>query len=430
MIRPGRPALLLMVVLGVAIASYGCASQTSGKPVAAPSLAAPPSRPGPSASPRGYGVVSRSAPSCTTAAAGAPALAASATAMTALQSSASKTGAAPAAPFGVAVTADGRWGFASLRDGLGVFRLAAGRAPVLLRIIALPAAPATGVVLSPDGRLLLVADGETGAVVVSVRAAESGANGAVLGTLSRPGAQDGGAIEVAVSPDGRYAFVSLERFAEIAVFNLKAALAARFGRSDYVGVIPTQVAPVGLAFAPDSRWLYSTSEARNFRSQVGTLEVIKVALAESDPARSVAARVRAGCNPVRVTTSANGSVVWVTARASDALLAFSAAALRADPRSALLADVAVGEAPVGLALVKDSSLIVVADSNRFDVSGQHADLAVVDVHDALAGRPALLGYLRAGIFPRDVAANPAGSAVLVANYVSGQVESVNVADLP
>ena len=350
--------------------------------------------------------------------------------MTALQPSASKTGAAPAAPFGVAVAADGRWGFASLRDGLGVFRLAAGRAPVLLRIVALPAAPATGVVLSPDSRLLLVADGETGAVVVSVAAAESGANGAILGTLSGPGAQDGGAIEVAVSPDGRYAFVSLESASQIAVFNLTAALAHGFGPGSYIGDIPTQIAPVGLAFAPDGRWLYSTSEARNSASQVGTLEVINVAQAESDPARSVVARVRAGCNPVRVTTSANGSIVWVTARASDALLAFSAATLRANPRSALLADVAVGEAPVGLALVRDGSLIVVADSNRFDVNGQHASLAVVDVHYALAGRPALLGYLRAGTFPRDVAANPAGSAVLVANYVSGQVESVNVADLP
>jgi DNA-binding beta-propeller fold protein YncE len=52
------------------------------------------------------------------------------------------------------------------------------------------------------------------------------------------------------------------------------------------------------------------------------------------------------------------------------------------------------------------------------------------VHDGLAGRPALLGYLRAGAFPRDVAANPSGSAVLVANYESGQVESVDVNDLP
>ena len=353
---------------------------------------------------------------------------ASATSMTTVP--AFQTGAPFTPPFGVAVTADGSWGFASLRGDLGVFRLTADHAPVLVHTILLPDAATAGIALNPDDSLVLLASGATGAVVVNVKAAEAGNNSAVLGTLSAPGKQLGGAIEVAVSPDGRYAFVSLEDDDEIAVFNLTAALAHGFGRNAYVGAIPTQIAPVGLAFAPDGRWLYSTSEDRNSRSQVGTLEVINVARAESDPARSVVARVRAGCNPVRVTTSANGSVVWVAARASDALLAFSAAALRANPGAALLADIPVGEAPVGLALVRDGSLIVVADSNRFRVSGQHASLAVVDVHDALAGQPALLGYLRAGAFPRDVAANPSGSAVLVANFASGQVESVDVADLP
>jgi DNA-binding beta-propeller fold protein YncE len=330
----------------------------------------------------------------------------------------------------VAVTADGSWGFASLEGRLGVFRLAAGHAPVLLHAIALPVAPTAGIALSPDGRLLLIATEGTGAVVVSVPAAEAGVNGAVLGVLSSSGAGIGGAIEVAVSPDDRYAFISLESADEIAVFNLSAALADGFGAAAYVGAIPARIAPVGLAFAPDGRWLYSTSEASSSRSEVGTLEVINVARAESDPATSVAARVPAGCNPVRVTTSANGTVVWVTARASDALLAFSATALRTSPRSALLADVPVGAAPVGLALVRDGSLMVVADSNRFNASGQHANLAVVDVHAALAGQPALLGYLPAGAFPRDVAADPAGRAVLVANFASNQVESVDVADLP
>jgi hypothetical protein len=55
---------------------------------------------------------------------------------------------------------------------------------------------------------------------------------------------------------------------------------------------------------------------------------------------------------------------------------------------------------------------------------------VVDVADALKGRPALVGYLPAGQYPRDVAASPDGSTVLVANYDSGQLETVNVAALP
>ena len=58
------------------------------------------------------------------------------------------------------------------------------------------------------------------------------------------------------------------------------------------------------------------------------LEVISLRRAERDPARSVVAAVQAGYLPVRVITSADGTVVWVTARASDALLAYSAARLR------------------------------------------------------------------------------------------------------
>ncbi len=425
-IRPGRAALLLVVMAGMAVACAACASQPA-KPSAAAHASAQ--------TPAGTGVVSRSLPGCRTTVAAGRVLPASATAMTSLRPPGSGAGTErPAvlriAPFGVAVTAGGRWGFASLGTSLDVFLLSPGKAPDLVQTIALPAEFAAGVTLTAGGRLLLIADGMTGAVVVSVRGAESGARDAVLGTLSAPGPQQGGAIEVAVSPDGRYAFVSLEGDEQIAVFNLRTALAHGLRGSGYVGAIPTQIAPVGLSFAPDGRWLYSTSEVRAFPSQAGILEVINAARAESDPAGSVVARVPAGCNPVRVITSANGSVVWVTARASDAVLAFSAAAVRAGSRSALLADVSVGEAPVGLALIRGGSLVLVANSNRFSAAGQPGNLAVVDVRDALTGRPALLGYLPGGAFPRDVAANPAGGAVLVANFGSGQVESVNVAGLP
>jgi DNA-binding beta-propeller fold protein YncE len=219
----------------------------------------------------------------------------------------------------------------------------------------------------------------------------------------------------------------------MAVFNLHRALTQGFGAGDFVGAIPLGISPVGMAVSPDGRWLYATSEVLASRpnGNVGTLTVINLARAETDPAASVVATVAAGCNPVRVITSADGTVVWVTARASDALLAFSASRLRADPAHALLADVRVGEAPVGLALARQGSLVVVADSDRFGAAGKAASLAVVSVPDALAGhRDALVGYLPAGQFPRDIAASPDGSTVLVANYASGQLETVNPAALP
>jgi DNA-binding beta-propeller fold protein YncE len=254
---------------------------------------------------------------------------------------------------------------------------------------------------------------------------------------------------VAVSPDGRFAFVSLEDADQIAVFNLGQALTRGFGASDFVGTIPVGVAPVGLAVSPDGRWLYATSEAApgappaggtqpSPRTQPsggplggeGSLTVINLRRAETDPAGSVVSVVEAGCSPVRVITSADGGVVWVTARESDRLLGFSAARLVTDPARSLLASVPVGEAPVGLALVDDGTRIVVGDSNRFQASGASSSLALVSVPAALAGRPALLGYLAAGGFPREMALEPGGRTLLVANFTSQQLEAVGVAGLP
>ena len=140
--------------------------------------------------------------------------------------------------------------------------------------------------------------------------------------------------------------------------------------------------------------------------------------------------VTAGCSPVRVIVSAAGGVVWVTARESDALLGFSAARLRSVPARALIARVAVGVAPVGLALARNGTRIVVADSDRFSARSAASSLAVVSVPAALGARPALLGYLPAGGFPREMTLEPGGRTLLVTDFSSQQLQAVDVAGLP
>jgi DNA-binding beta-propeller fold protein YncE len=365
------------------------------------------------------------------------------------------------------VTPDGRYAFAAL-SGAGASGPGAGRAVIdVLRMAATASGkpvlagqvPVTGDPLgeavTPDGKYLLVADG-TGAVVISVARAESGVATAVLGMLTTPGASrtaPGSAIEVAASADGRYAFVTLEYEQRAVVFSLADAVSQGFGPADYIGSIPLGQAAVGLAVSPDGRWLYATSElagpgqhpvgtrARPAPARQGTaagmqpaqppgtLTLIDLRRAETDPAQSVVATVNAGCEPVRVVTAADGTQVWVTARASDDLLCFSAARLATDPSHALVAVVRVGEAPVGLASVRGDALIVVADSDRFSLAGAHSDLAVISVSDALDGRAALVGDIPAGQFPRDMTAAPNGT-VLVSNFSSGQVEQVDTATIP
>ena len=172
-------------------------------------------------------------------------------------------------PFGVATTRDGRWSFVDElgpRSAVAVFS-DADASLTLVRTVDLHA-QAVGSSLTADGRYLLAANGDNGAVVLGVARLESGAGDPVLGTLARRlslprrgrGLPGVGAIETATSPDGRFAFVSVEYGDSVAVYDLHAALADGFSRSSYVGAVPLGHAVVGMAVSRDGRWLYVTSE--------------------------------------------------------------------------------------------------------------------------------------------------------------------------
>jgi DNA-binding beta-propeller fold protein YncE len=231
---------------------------------------------------------------------------------------------------------------------------------------------------------------------------------------------------VAVSPDGGYVFVSLEDSNELAVFNLTKALRDGFRSSDLVGTVPLGTAPVGIATAPDGRYLYVTSEATAQNQDEGTLTTINLRRAELAPSHAIVSTVEAGCSPVRV--AATSTFVYVTARGSDALLRFNASDLVRRPARALNGVVTVGEAPVGLALVHHDRTLVLSDSDRFAVAGQGASLAVVTTPSH--GQMVLRGYIRADSFPRDMAASRNGKWLVVSNFGSSQVEAVKIQGLP
>jgi DNA-binding beta-propeller fold protein YncE len=181
-----------------------------------------------------------------------------------------------------------------------------------------------------------------------------------------------------------------------------------------------------MAVSPNGRHLYATSEVATATGTQGTLSTIDLRRAEEDPSRSVTSTVWAGCAPVRVVASK--SSVYVTARGSDELLAFSAANLVANPGSALVGHIGVGESPVGLALVDHDERVIVADSNRFDVNDVNSTLAVVSA--AGNGSLELLGYLTAGGFPRDMVVSPNGESLVVCDFDSGDIEDLDVSTLP
>lgn len=399
----------VVVLVGLALVAAGCSG--SGNAVA-PSAAHP-------------GTV-KTAPGCSTRVAPARQLTAVGTVMLVL----------PGSPVGVVTTPDGAWSFVSLLTQIAVI---SNRSPgfTLVRAVSLPAGvPALGMILTADGRTLLIAS-RAGVVVVDALSAEHGGADPVRGVLSS--GQTGGAasaIEVSVSPDGAYAFVSLEYAEAIAVFDLRRAADAHYAESRFRGLIPLGHGVAGTAISPDGHWLYATSEiaagnAARADAASGTLSVIDLARAESDPAHAVVATVAAGCQPVQVAVTSDDTMVWVTARGSNAVLGFSTAALHStDPTHALVATVPVGEQPVSLALVANERRIVVADSDRFHVPGAHAELSLVDPTAALAGQPALLGSITTGDFPREMSLEPDGHTLLVTNYTSRQLEAIDLTTLP
>jgi len=332
-------------------------------------------------------------------------------------------------PFDVVTSADGQWSFVGLEDGAIAVVSNAAPPPVPVRMLRLPGPPAlSALALTHDGRYLLATDGQDGIVVLRVDLAERPETRAIVGTLHARIA-NAGAIGVATSLDDRLAFVTLEKANKIAVFDLADAVASGFARGRLIGTIPSGLAPVGMAVTPDGRWLYATSELASRTATNGTLSVIDIRIAAERPMDSVVATAPAGCGAVHAAVSPDGSMVWVTARESNSVFAFSTAKLLEDPAHALVVEVPVGQAPVALTFVADGTRLLVAESNRFLASGGAAGVSIIDTAAAIEGREALLGRVPTGSFPRAMAAGPRGT-VLVANFNSDELQLIRTDHLP
>jgi DNA-binding beta-propeller fold protein YncE len=349
---------------------------------------------------------------------------------------AGRTLALPGTPDGVATTPDGRFSFVAIQSGQPRIAVIANRpaGELLLRTVALPAYP-SGLRVTPDGRLLLGAAGR-GAVVVDVAAALAGTGSAYRGSLATPPAVAGsgpGAAEVAISANSRYAFVTLEGAGAVAAFDLRA-------RGRFIGVAPVGAGALGVAVSPDGRFLYVVSESARPTTtrHAGALSVIDLAKAISAPgASSVLASVTVPCAPVRVAVSPDGRTVWVTVRDGNALLGYSAAALRGDPVRALRSVTRVGPTPLGLAVTLDGRYVLVADADLTHARGAHSAISVVAASAGVGGRsigssgqPVLEGWLPAGKLADAVSVGAAPGRALVTVSNSRRVAVVELTRLP
>jgi len=306
----------------------------------------------------------------------------------------------------------------------------------------------TGMVLTHDGHLLIVANGD-GAEFFDGSLLISGQGQPLLGSIN-DGAGSG-TIYANVTVDDKFLFVSDERTRTITVIDLQKARASGFNQSAITGKIPVANSPIAMEFSSDGKYLFATSEValrdygwplqcepqeRNPSSSAqdwpqGVIHVVDLARAETDPANSVVGKVPAGCGTVRLVLSPKGDIAYVTARNSNAVLAFDTAKLVGDPMHALLGWVRVGPAPVGVAVIDGGRKVVATNSNRFASRADDKQfLSVLDAAKLASGAAAEVGTIPAGAFPRELRVTADGKTLLLTNFNSSTLEIIDLERLP
>lgn len=175
----------------------------------------------------------------------------------------------------------------------------------------------------------------------------------------------------------------------------------------------------------------------------GFITVIDVAQVEASPSpppqSAILSTVAAGCNPVRLAMSQDGSTLWVAARADNRVVAFDATRLVSDPSNALLGSVDTGgTAPVGIELFHNDQWLAVANSNRFNgctvnATGIAQPLAgatnatIIDVSSP--GSMVVTRTIPTGCFPRNISAGPDDTSLYLTNFNSNTLQVMQATDI-
>ena len=357
-------------------------------------------------------------------------------------------------PFSTIASADGCWLFVSLGsssplevNGVAVLRRNGNGDIRVERVVPVESSP-TGMVMTHNGKLLVVADDEF-VVFLDVQKMMTAGGNPILGFFRDQ--RDAGSIYVNVTRDDKYLFVSDEGASSISVIDLEKGRTNGFDEKTIVGKIPTGVAPIALSFSPDEKLLYTTSElaakdwgwpakcktegedpaTAKIEQPEGAIVIVDIERAKSDPANAVRARVPAGCSPVRMGIMPDGASVWITVRNNDAVAGYDTSKLLDDPEHARIGWIPVGRAPVGLTITSGGRYVVITNSNRFATNANTAQtLTVIDPKRAADGMAAVVGSIEAGAFPRQFGSSPDGKTIFLANFLSNTLEVIDAEHLP
>ncbi len=343
----------------------------------------------------------------------------------------------------VLVTVSGNGG-----SGIDVFHIEGDK---LKRVARQPmgAANAQGILLVPHTRTLAVGMSNAGVAFLPLDDALTGkAKPWVL-----PQGEGAGSGYLAVTPDGQYLFVANE-YGERGNIGVVALHRDEAGglKPETLAHITTPNTTPGVTLSPDGTRVYTVGEV--VRAEIaarlpghgmpelerdrcvqgraerampnGVMYVIDVAKAAGlttaasaeDARHAIIGATDAGCSPVREAVSADGSLVYVTARGDNRVLVFHAKALERDrDHSFARAIPSGGEAPVGLALFDGGKKMLVANSNRF--AGGAGNATVFDISDA--AKPVLVQTIKTGEFPRNITVSADGTTLFMTVFKADEL---------
>ena len=350
----------------------------------------------------------------------------------------------PGHPFFAMESPDGCWIFVSMQpgrpavqSGVAVVRRIGGKL-TLERTV--PLGSSVGMVMTHDGKLLIVANDDY-VDVLDVERLKSGQGDPKLGRIY--GGEGAFETNVNVTPDDRFLFVSDHAIPKetVTVYRLDEARKTGFKGDFKVGTIHTGREVLALVFAKDPRYLYIVSEQNgsdstwsaacpqnlpNKKPVEGVVHVIDVEKAKKDPANSILSRVKAGCVATRMTLSPNGDRAYVTARADDTLVVLDTTKFLKDPDHAKIGTVPVGKSPTGSTLMDGGSKLIVSNIGN---PNEQQSLTVIDTAKVTSGPGAVIGTIPVGSGPRDATVLKDGRTLIVPNFNSSTLQVIDLSRL-
>ena len=267
-------------------------------------------------------------------------------------------------PVGVAVSPDGRYAYVSNNNSSTISVIdTVSRTVVPVNV----AAPPIGIAVTPDGKYVYVTspgpimnnNGFTGNTVSVINAATNTPVGLPIEVGTGP-------IGIAITPNGKFAYVGNNRSGTISVIDTATNTISG-------SIVDATGHPIGVAVTSDGRHAYVANNGSNSVSLIDTATnqlVQSIAL----PAGST--------SPAGVAITPDGKYVYVTAmnnNNNNRVIAGTVSVISTATNAIVGDPITVGNSPLGIAVTPDGKYVYVANTNLFNGnnSGTPGSISVI-----------------------------------------------------